>query len=552
MARILISGGDVIDGTGGPPRRADVAIEDDRIVSVQPGLSRWPADEVVDATGRVVAPGFIDIHTHYDAQVFWDPALSSSCYHGVTTVVGGNCGFSLAPLAATERVRILQMLRDLEDMPYEDLDAVVPAEVPTFGAYFRQVAASRPLLNFASFVGHSTVRFAAMGAEAFEREATPAEVDVMRARVDEAMAAGAVGLATKPRPGARPSPSQYASTGETEALLRVLSERGGVAMFNPGGRFDLDHVYGFQAEVGRPFTWIALMVMPDGSHHDQMALHRGWYEKGVDVHPQVSCRPLVGACTMALPSVLRAASITELSGAATEERLRAYADSSWRTRFRSEVTSAAGPIRWHRVTVLDSPSAPDAIGRDLGSIAAGRGTDPADALLDLAMADRLDTRIELSYGNDDPDVVAQLLTLPGCVLGLSDAGAHPAQSCDGVLPTDLLGPWARDRGALPLETAVQKLTDEPAQLIGLTGRGRVEPGWCADLVVFDPATIAPGPIRLTRDMPAGGERLLADAPNGLDHMMVNGTWVRRDGAMLDLGSDARPGRVLASQGATIG
>jgi N-acyl-D-aspartate/D-glutamate deacylase len=294
------------------------------------------------------------------------------------------------------------------------------------------------------------------------------------------------------------------------------------------------------------------MAMPDGSHHDQLALHRAWYEKGAAVHPQVSCRPLVGACTMALPSVLRAACITELSGAPADERLRAYADPCWRARFASEVAIAAGTIRWHRVTVLDSPGSPEVVGCDLASIAALRGLEPSDALLDLAIADRLATRIEISYGNDDPDVVAQLLAVPGGVLGLSDAGAHPAQSCDGVMPTDLLGPWVRDRGALPLEAAVHKLTGEPAQLIGLDGRGRVAPGAWADLVVFDPATIGPGPIRLTRDMPAGGERLLADAPTGLEHMMVNATWVRRDGVMLDLGPEARSGRVLAPQGRTVG
>ncbi len=536
----------MIDGTGAPAKRVDVAVDGDRIVAVGSGLSAGGADHVIDATGRVVAPGFIDIHSHYDAQVFWDPHLSSSCHHGVTTVVNGNCGFSLAPVAREHRQMVLEMLRDLEDMAIETLDAGVPAEVPTFAAYLDAVAARRPLLNFASFIGHSTVRFAAMGPAALEREATPDEISQMQRLVAEGLAAGAVGFATKTQPGSRPSPSQYASTAETEALLRVLGAAGtGIAMFNPGGNFDLERVYGFQREIGRPFTWIALLAMANGSHRDRLAMHLESLESGTEVYPQVSCRPLVGACSLAMPSVFRAACITELGGASVGERLGRFADPSWRRRFREEVTIPGGvAVPWHQVTITESPTSPDSVGKDLAVLASVRGLDPSELLLNLGIADVLQTRIELKFGNDDPVEVARLLGAPGCVLGLSDAGAHPAQLCDAVLPTDLLGQWVRDRGAIPLEMAVRKLSAEPAALLGLEGRGRVEPGYFADLVVFDADTVSPGPIRRAFDMPADGERLLADAPTGIEHVLVNGTVIRAGSDSVPLGHRQRPGRVL--------
>jgi N-acyl-D-amino-acid deacylase len=548
VSKILIVGGEVIDGSGAAAKRVDVAVDGDRIVAVGSALSAGAADHVIDATGRVVAPGFIDIHSHYDAQVFWDPSLSSSCHHGVTTVINGNCGFSLAPVAREHRQMVLEMLRDLEDMAIETLDAGVPDEVPTFGAYLHAVAVRRPLLNFASFIGHSTVRFAAMGPAALEREATPDEISQMQSLVAEGLAAGGVGFATKTQPGSRPSPSQYASTGETEALLRILGDSGtGIAMFNPGGNFDLERVYGFQREIGRPFTWIALLAMANGSHKDRLALHLEALESGAEVYPQVSCRPLVGACSLATPSVFRAPCVTELGSASVGERLGLFADASWRRRFRDEVTIPGGvPVPWHQVTITESPTSPDLVGRDLAALASGRGVDPVALLLDLGVADSLQTRIELRFGNDDPAEVARLLAAPGCVLGLSDAGAHPAQLCDAVLPTDLLGQWVRERKAISLEMAVRKLCAEPASLLGLVGRGHLEPGYFADLVVFDPDTVSPGPIRRVFDMPADGERLLADEPTGIEHVLVNGTVIRGESVSVPLDRRQRPGRVLTS------
>ncbi|MCU1499914.1 MAG: N-acyl-D-aspartate/D-glutamate deacylase, partial [Acidimicrobiales bacterium] len=531
--RILIEGGMVADGTGAPLLRADIAIVDDRVVAVEPGLSADPADIILPAAGRVVAPGFVDIHSHYDAQVFWDPTLASSCHHGTTTVVNGNCGFSLAPLAAEHRPIILEMLRDLEDMRLDTLSVGVPEAFPTFAGFLDSVEAAQPLLNFAAFVGHTTVRVAAMGREAFERQATADEVDLMRTHVDAALAAGACGFATKTLPGTRPSASQFAAASETEALLDVLAQRNqGVAMFNPGGVFDHERVYAAQPGNGRPFTWIAMLAMPDGRHHAWADLHASLWGRA-DVHPQVSCRPLVGQCILLLPSVFRAACITELAGVDVDVRMRAYGDGAWRQRLRDELAvERTIQLRWDRLVIAESPSSPHVVGRDVASAGAAAGLDPVDLLFDVAIADGGRTRVTLAYGNDDPDEVARMLLIDGTVLGLSDAGAHPDQLCDAILPTDLLGGWVRDRGALSIERAVRKLSGEPAELFGLAGRGRLAPGALADVVVFDPSTVAPGPVRRLHDFPAGADHLVADGPVGMDHVLVNGVPIRRDGVSM--------------------
>jgi N-acyl-D-aspartate/D-glutamate deacylase len=544
MTRVLIANGQVLDGSGGAAVTADVLVEGDRIGDIRPGIDRDDADLVLDASDRIVAPGFVDLHTHFDAQVFFDPMLSSSCFHGVATAVGGNCGFSLAPYSAEHRPIVLRMLRDLEDMPTETLTVAVPPAADSFAEYLRAFEERGPMLNFGSFIGHSTVRIAAMGEEAYGREATADEVEQMKALVAEALAAGALGFATKTLPGARPSPSQYASREETLALLKVLKAHGsGVAMFNPGGNFDLDQVYEHQAEIGVPFTWIAMLAMYDGSHNDRVALHRKWRERGADVRPQVSCRPLVAQCTLRMPSVFRSPALTVLNNGTDEARLATYADQAWRDATRPTLTSAnTHPIEWQDVEVVDSRSRPEAVGQTVASLAREHGADPFDLLLDMAIADRLETRVEVSYGNTDKDEITKLLNVEGTVFGLSDAGAHPEQTCDAVLPTDMLGNWVRDRGVMPLATAVRKLTGEPAEMLGLKQRGRIAKGYYADITVFDPATVGPGEIRLVHDMPGDKSRLLADHPTGMHHGLINGVVTRQDEQSRYMAS----GRILRS------
>ena len=530
MTTTLIRGGEVIDGTGRDRFRADVLVQDDRIVRIGPDLPARAADVILEAGGRVVAPGFIDIHSHYDAQVFWDRELSSSCHHGVTSVINGNCGFAIAPYSEDTRRLVIEMLRDQEDMHPAVLEAALPPAMPSIGHYLAEVERAGPMLNFGAFVGHSAIRIAAMGPAAFERAATTREIVTMALHAREGLSAGAMGIATKTLPRAAKTASQLAAEDEIMALLEALRDHGrGVAMFNAGGAFDLEKVHAVQQDIGRPFTWIAMLAMPNGHHNKLLELHREWRARGAQVFPQVSCRPLIARNRLSMPSIMRAPLMAELNAVSDEQRITAYADTAWRARLKPELTSNTGePIDWNHVTLEHSATAPQLAGRTLADIGRERGADPLDALLDLAVADRLATSFIFTYGNDDAGEVTRLLNEDGAVLGLSDAGAHPEQICDAVLPTDLLGNWVRDREAMPLEKAVHKLTREPARLMGIEGRGTVAEGCFADLVVFDPYTVGPGELRTANDLPTGRERLVADSPGGMHHMLVNGIVVRRD------------------------
>jgi N-acyl-D-amino-acid deacylase len=543
MSRVVIRGGDVIDGTGAPARAADVAIEGDRVVEIGPDLQ---GDEYLDAAGCVVAPGFVDIHTHYDAQVFWDPALTPSSYHGVTTVVAGNCGFSISPTRAADRDLMGQTMEKVEDMDPACLAAGIPWEdFETFPEYLETVRRRGSALNFAAYVGHTAVRLWVMGGEASDRAAKPDEIEEMVGIVEDAMAAGAAGFATSravTHLGAdgRPIPSRVAERDELEALMGAVGRSGrGVVAVNGGEGFGFTDCYKLQPSIGAPFTYTALLTFPGGYHLKSAEIHREYHAKGVEVWPQVSCRPLSFSMNMIEPFTLNTNPVfAALSAGSLDDRRAAFANPEWRDDVRGAWTL---PPRWDTFEVMETAQHPELIGRTLSDIAAERDADPLDVLLDLAVDDLETLRVKTIIANDDEAGIEMLLNEPGCVLGLSDAGAHIGQLCDAPLPTDLLGPWVRDRGVMPLEKAVHKLTQEPASLFGFEGRGVLEPGAFADVVVFDPATIGPGPLRRVRDFPADTERLTADQPTGMRHIFVNGVATRRDEQPVE----ARPGRVVS-------
>ena len=546
MTATLVRGGTVVDGTGAPAFRADVRIESGRVVAVGADLP-LEGVAVIDAGDRVVAPGFIDIHTHYDAQVFWDPALTPSCFHGVTTVVAGNCGFGLAPTRPEHRELMAHTLENVEDMDPAALIAGVPWDFEGFPSYLASLRRRGVRLNFAVFAGHLPLRLYVMGDDAAARAATPAEIDAMCALLAEAMDSGAAGFATSSavtHRGAdgRPIPSRLAAIEEVEALARVVAGRGrGVVAINGGGDLGFSRTYDIQARVGAPFTYTALLTTADGRHEKAVAIHRARRAAGADVRPQVSCRPLVFSMTMVEPFTLNINPVfAELMGRPLEERARAYADPAWRARaVAAWADPATVPPRWETFDVMESQAHPELVGRRLVDL----DDAPFDRLLDLALDEPgLALRVRAVLANDDRPGVASLLREPGCVLGLSDAGAHVGQLCDAALPTDLLGTWVRELGVLSLEEAVHKLTGEPAALFGFTGRGCVQPGAWADLVVLDPATVAPGPLRRVRDFPAGSERLTADQVTGVDLVMVNGTAVVAGGQLV---GEGRPGMLVA-------
>ncbi len=295
---IVIRGGTVVDGTGAPGRPADVAVHDGRIEEVGPGLR---GGRELDASGQVVAPGFIDIHTHYDAQVFWDPDLTPSSFHGVTTVIAGNCGFSIAPVRRDGVDLLARTLQHVEDMSFDTLAAGVPwDDFETFGQYLDAVEQRGVGLNYGCYVGHTAVRLFVMGPEAYERPASPSELAAMQEAVAEAMARGAIGFATSASPthngaGGRPVPSRVADLPEIEALLDPVRDAGrGVVAMLPGGVIAQEDVFDLQRRVGRPITWTALLTVAGLPYHEKViAAHDAAWEDGVEVWPQVSCRPLV-------------------------------------------------------------------------------------------------------------------------------------------------------------------------------------------------------------------------------------------------------------------
>ncbi|HEV8299284.1 MAG TPA: amidohydrolase family protein [Acidimicrobiales bacterium] len=547
-AELVIRGGTIVDGTGAPGVRADLAISGGRVAAIGPNLD---GDRVLDAGDHVVAPGFIDIHTHYDAQVFWDPALSPSCFHGVTTVVAGNCGFSIAPTRPDHRELIARTLENVEDMNVASLAAGIPWDFTTFPEYLASVERRGTGMNFGAYIGHTALRLFAMGDDAYERTATPDEVGRMQAILREAMLAGAAGFATSfamthRGVDGKPVPSRFCDRAEFEALLDVMNEVGrGVVAVAPGEQCMIDDMYVLQPRAGVPFTYGALLTSPAGTHKRLVDLNHDGWAKGAQVWPQVTPRPLVFAMTLAEPFTLNVnREFAALMGKPLDERRRAYADADFRERaLQAWVDQKAMVPRWDTYEIGESTAHPDLVGRRLDAIAEERGLRPFDAMLDLALDESdLALRVRAVIANDSPSDVAQLLNEEHCTLGLSDAGAHVGQLCDAPQPTDFLGNWVRDRALMPIEKAVRKLTGVQADLFGLTDRGYLRPGAWADVAVFDPETVAPGPIRRVRDFPADAERLTADQPTGMRHVVVNGTPVQVDGGRV--ADPGRPGQIV--------
>ena len=554
----VLRGGTIVDGTGAPGFAGDVAMRDGRIVAIGSNIAFADGDTVVDVTGHVVAPGFIDIHTHYDAQVFWDPALTPSCFHGVTTVVAGNCGFSIAPTRPADRDLIMHTLEKVEDMDPASLGAGIPWDFETFGEYLRSVEQHGTVLNFAAYIGHTPLRIYVLGADASDRAAEPAEIEEMARIVREAVEQGACGFATSfavTHLGAdgRPIPSRVAQRAEIDALCHAVSEtgRGVVGINGVSDQLHFNEIYDLQLELSVPITYTALLTSENGAHRKALALHRAGTANGSRVWPQVSPRPLTFSMTMVEPFTLNTSPVfAELMPLSLDARRAAYADRSFRDRVTTAWKERKGgiPPRWGTYEIMESTANPQLVGQRLVDVAAERGAEPFDALLDLAgeEADLRHLRVKALLANDDETDVAILLTEDQCTLGLSDAGAHVGQLCDAPLPTDLLARWVRDKGVLTLELAVHKLTQVQAELFGFADRGVIREGMAADVVVFDPATVAPGPLRRVRDFPADAERLTADQPVGMRHLFVNGTHVIADGELQDEAVEARPGVIVTS------
>jgi N-acyl-D-amino-acid deacylase len=552
---LVIRGGTLVDGSGRPGVPGDLGIRDGRIAAV--GDAPGAATTQLDASGRIVAPGFIDLHTHYDAQALWDRMLSISPWHGVTTVVVGNCGFGVAPTRPEHRGLVLRTLEKVEGMSLEALEAGLGADWPfeSFPEYLDALEQRGSAIHVAALIGHTPLRLYVMGEEATERAATAEEIARMRAIVEGALRAGAIGFATSKAPthigyGGRPVPSRLAEFEEVRALVGALGDAGtGVLQATLGGGLFLDEFEILARESGRPITWTALLAGIFGPNGHRPLLERTakQQDSGLAIVPQVSCRPLNFEFQWREPFPFESMAVFKpISAADLAEKRRLYADPAFRTRFRESSDGAFGAILsgwWDRTLIAHCPGHPELAERPLAEFARERGVHPLDAALDLGLASNLEARFRLPIMNLDETEVADLLRDPHTVLGLSDAGAHASQLCDACFSTHLLGHWVREKGTLTWEQAVRMLSSRPAELLGFADRGRLEPGLVADVVVFDPACVAAGPLRRVHDLPAGADRLVSDAI-GIDAVIVAGQILRRAGRDVLGPHGPLPGRLL--------
>jgi N-acyl-D-amino-acid deacylase len=558
-AEFVLRGGRICDGSGATAYVGDVAVRDGHIVAV--GVFDGSARRVIDVDGLIVAPGFIDVHTHYDAQITWDSLCTPSCWHGVTSVVIGNCGFALAPCRPAAREQLLRMLEHVEGMPYASLRAGVQWCWESIPEYLAMLA-ERPLgLNVGVLIGHSALRAYVLGGEAYERAATQDEITRMQDLVREAMAAGAVGLATSRSSGhvgeaGRPVPSRQATREELHALATAMADSGrGIVEITPQtfpiSSEELAALEELARSTGRPVSFSAILDLPerDGVWEPVFEQLRAGRRRGAVVAPQVSCRPMrfdfdleTGCASLdALPCWRRFRAATS-----HEQRLALLGDAAFRDLVRAQALGrpeAPSSRRWQTVVLEDSARSADQqfIGRPLAAVAAARGGDVIDALLDVAMADDLRARFSLLLLNFDDQRVGHLLRQPESLIALSDAGAHVSVLCDAGYATYLLGHWVRERRLFSWEEAVHRLTEMPAALYGIPRRGRLAPGFVADVTCFDPERVAMRPPERVKDFPGGVSRYIARAA-GIEHVLVAGRELMARGEW----TGAHPGTLLRS------
>ena len=552
---LKIVGGTIIDGSGGEGYRGDVGIKNGSIVAL--GKVEGSAARTIDAGGLAVSPGFVDIHTHYDAQVMWDNVLSISPWHGVTTAVMGNCGFGVAPMHPSDRQGIMRTLEKVEGMSYEALEAGLGLDWPfeSYPEYLDTIKSGGMAINLASFIGHTPVRLYVMGDDAMEREATAAEINEMAAIVRTGMEAGAVGFSTSMAAthnafDGRPVPSRLASFAETNALVGAMASSGrGIMQCTVGKKLFHDELSDLVQRHRIPVTWTALLsgMAGPGSHQRHLVKTAEQRAEGLDIVPQVACRPINFDFDFSEPFPFELFPIFKvLMGLDANAKKGAYSDPEFRRNFKTLTAPDQKNLlaNWTRRAVISAlPPAPSQNERPLFEVAVERGVDATDLALDLSIESDFAARFRFPFINYDQDEVRELLTDKNTVVALSDAGAHASQLCDACYATYFLGHWCREEGIVPLEEAVHMLTQRPAEVMGFHDRGRLAEGLPADIVVFDPATIGATALNRVYDQPAGQDRLVSQAI-GIQAVIVNGTLIRENGADVISATDTMPGQIL--------
>ncbi len=562
MLDLVIKGGTVVDGTGSPGFAADVGIRGGRIVAV--GEVEEAAATTLDADGLVVAPGFVDAHTHYDAQLFWDPLASPSNEHGVTTVLGGNCGFTLAPLKEEDADYIRKMMVKVEGMPLPALEQGLPWSWSSFADYLDALE-GRIGVNAGFLVGHSALRRYVMGADATGNAATSEQVAEMVQVLRDALSAGGLGFSssqstTHSDGNNDPVPSFFADRNEMLALSEAVSHHPGTwlefIITGCQGYFsdqEIDLMTQMSVRAQRPLNWNVLSHASTTMDRTQHQL--GASDAAADAGGRIVAlsMPSIGGLKMnfatycALYLLPNWGDVLYLDH---DEKKAKLADPAVRQWLDDQARSSEGPFQfisnWSNMEIGDTyaPENEGLTGRRVGDIAAERGTEPFDTLLDIVVADDLKTAL-WPQSSDDIELAwqqrAELWRDQRVLVGGSDAGAHLDRMCGARYPTEMLAGPVRDLALLSMEECVQLMTDVPARLFGLKGRGQVTEGFQADLVVFNPETVASEPIVERADLPGGCERLYAGSV-GVEHVLVNGTATITDGRP----TGATPGTLLRS------
>ena len=539
MHDVLIRNALLLDGLGSPPVRGNVAVQKDQIVGV--GDIDGPSRQTIDADGLALMPGIIDNHTHYDAQVTWDPGVSPSPALGVTTAIIGNCGFTIAPCRPADRERTMANLTQVEGMSIDVLRTGIRWEFESIPQYLDMLERRGAAVNIAAFAGHSSIRTYVMGEAATQREATEVEISAMRKILVEALRAGAIGFSTSTSPahngaGGVPMPSRFAAEAELRTLVGSLAEAGrGVFMLTKGGHTAMPFLEELAAESKRPVIVAALLhnSTNPGQVFTELDAMEAANRRGRRMLGAMSC------CPLSMDFTLRSAYVFEgLSAWKPAMALRGKAlaeilgEPAFREGIRAELRQPAA-VRlfnndWDKVEVIES-ARKDCEQRSIGALAREAGRDPLDYMLDLALAEDLDTVFNAMLLNSDEEAVARMLRHPASLVSLSDAGAHLTFFNDAGFGLHLLGHWVRGRRALTLEDAAWRLTGQPAAVFGIRRRGALKPGYHADLMLFDPARVNRGPKRRVNDLPGGHARLTTD-PVGVHGVWVNGVPVEDGGA----------------------
>jgi len=559
---LVIKDGMVIDGSGLPRYRADVWVRHGSIAAI--GRIRERAREVIDAGGQVVAPGFVDGHTHMDAQIFWDPLGTCSCWHGVTTVVMGNCGFTLAPCAAADKHLVMRNLERAEDIAAEAMDAGIDWTWTTFPEFLDRVESLPKGINYAGYIGHSALRTYVMGERAFEKPAGEDDLRAMERELRDAIRAGAVGFTTSRSPShetpdRRPVASRVAAWEEVRRLVGVMGDMnagifelageavGRTAADTQGLREYHVRLRDLAVETGRPVTWGLF------SRREAPEVWRTYLDlldetaaAGGRMFAQVHSRALAVVLSFRtnlpfdrLPvwKELRARPLAEQTHRLRDPELRRRLVAAARERDeRRAIGAEPRPAAYEWIFVMDTVEGPH---RSVAEVARERGVDPVEAMIDLALEKDLERFFLQPIANEDQDHALELMRHPRTVVTFSDSGAHVSQIMDASLQTHLLSHWVRAKQAFTLEQAVRMLSFEPATHWGFADRGLIREGLAADLLVFDPDTIAPEMPEVAHDLPAGARRLVQRA-RGLSATVVNGEIVLRDGKP----TGALPGQLL--------